>query len=185
MLYLNTHLPKFQAQSLGQCSFLLPGPCWVEWDPGPSSHETPVSLLMRSKPAWVSGLWPTQGLKPLTQEPPNSGVCCGLCSPWLSGGRIFTPATGGSVRRRRRPSHHQPHCWEWSWLHLGWVTSSSWSPFFCFSFCLFGAALVACGGFQARGRIGAIAAGLHHSHSNSGSELCPKTTPRLMAMLDP
>ena len=29
---------------------------------------------------------------------------------------------------------------------------------------------MACGGSQARGQIGVIAAGLHHSHSNSGSE---------------
>ena len=51
--------------------------------------------------------------------------------------------------------------------------------FFCFLlfyfFCLFAisrADPVAYGGSQARGRIGAIVAGLHHSHSNVGSELC-------------
>ena len=38
---------------------------------------------------------------------------------------------------------------------------------------------------QARGRIGAVAAGLHHSHSNAGSKLCLQTTPQLMATLDP
>ena len=43
-------------------------------------------------------------------------------------------------------------------------------PFFFF-FGLFRAAPVAYGGSQARGPIGAVAAGLHHSHSNSGSEL--------------
>ena len=36
---------------------------------------------------------------------------------------------------------------------------------------LFRAAPAAYGGSQARGRVGAIAAGLHHSHSNAGSEL--------------
>ena len=44
---------------------------------------------------------------------------------------------------------------------------------FVFVFCLFAfsrAASMACGGSQARGIIGAVAAGLHHSHSNSGSE---------------
>ena len=34
---------------------------------------------------------------------------------------------------------------------------------------LFGAAPAAYGGSQARDRIGAVAAGLHHSHSNTGS----------------
>ena len=33
------------------------------------------------------------------------------------------------------------------------------------------AALLAYGGSQARGLIRAVAAGLHHSHSNTGSEL--------------
>ena len=44
---------------------------------------------------------------------------------------------------------------------------------------------MAYGGSQARGRIGAAAAGLHHSHSNLGSELCLRLTPQLMAMPDP
>ena len=35
----------------------------------------------------------------------------------------------------------------------------------------FRAALMAYGGSQARGRIGAIAAGLHHCHSNARSEI--------------
>ena len=46
---------------------------------------------------------------------------------------------------------------------------------FCFFVCLFAfsrAAPVAYGGSQARGQIGAIAAGLRHSHSNTGLELC-------------
>ena len=41
--------------------------------------------------------------------------------------------------------------------------------FFFFPFLLFRAAPMAYGSSQARGRIGAIAAGLHHSHSNTGS----------------
>ena len=40
---------------------------------------------------------------------------------------------------------------------------------FLFVFCLFRAAPAAYGGSQARGLIGAIADGLHHSH-NAGSE---------------
>ena len=41
------------------------------------------------------------------------------------------------------------------------------------------------GGSQARGLIGGVAAGLHHSHSNSESKLHLRPTPQLMAMLDP
>ena len=41
---------------------------------------------------------------------------------------------------------------------------------FFLAFCLHSAALAAYGGSQARGLIGAVAAGLRHSHSNAGSE---------------
>ena len=53
------------------------------------------------------------------------------------------------------------------------------------SFCLFKAAPTAYGGSQARGQIGATAAGLCHSHSNTGSEQHLQPTPQLMAMPDP
>ena len=49
----------------------------------------------------------------------------------------------------------------------------------------FRAASAACGGSQARGRIRAVAAGLHHSHSNSGSEPSLRLTPQLTATPDP
>ena len=52
-------------------------------------------------------------------------------------------------------------------------------------FLLFRAAAEAYGGSQARGLIEATAAGLHHSHSNVGSELHLPSTPQLMAMPDP
>ena len=39
--------------------------------------------------------------------------------------------------------------------------------------------------FPARGLIGAVATGLHHSHSNTGSESRLPPTPQLMAMPDP
>ena len=42
--------------------------------------------------------------------------------------------------------------------------------FFFWSF--FRAAPVAPGGSQARGRVGAVAAGIHHSHSNARSKPC-------------
>ena len=49
--------------------------------------------------------------------------------------------------------------------------------------CLFRAPPMAYGGSQARGLIGAVAAGLHHSHIRS--ESCLRPTPRLTAMPDP
>ena len=42
---------------------------------------------------------------------------------------------------------------------------------------------VANGSSQARSRIGAIAASLHHSHSNTGSKMHPRPTPQLTAVL--
>ena len=48
-----------------------------------------------------------------------------------------------------------------------------------------GAAPAAYGGSQAGGPIRAVAAGLHQSHSNLGSETHLQPTPQLTAMLDP
>ena len=56
---------------------------------------------------------------------------------------------------------------------------------FFFLFAIFWAVPAAYGGCQARGRIGAVAAGLHHSHSNAGSEPRLGRTPQLMATPDP
>ena len=50
---------------------------------------------------------------------------------------------------------------------------------------LFGATGAAHGGSQARGGIGAAAAGLPHSHSSSGSKPSLRPTPQLMATPDP
>ena len=44
---------------------------------------------------------------------------------------------------------------------------------------------VAYGSSQVRGRVGAVAASLHHSHSNTGSNMHLQPTPQLMAMPDP
>ena len=67
------------------------------------------------------------------------------------------------------------------------LTISGISGFFFFFglFAISRAAPMAYGGSQARGRIGATAAGLHQSHSNTGSESCLQTTPQLTATLDP
>ena len=47
------------------------------------------------------------------------------------------------------------------------------------------AAPAACGGSQARDQMGAVAAGLHHSHSTRGSEPPLQPTPQLRATPDP
>ena len=58
--------------------------------------------------------------------------------------------------------------------------------FFFFVFLpFFWATLAAYGGSQARGRIGTVAASLHQSHSNSGSEPHLQTIPQLTATSDP
>ena len=51
--------------------------------------------------------------------------------------------------------------------------------FFFFSFLVFGAEPSGYGGFQARNQISTTAAGLHHSHCNSGSEPHLRPTPQL------
>ena len=56
---------------------------------------------------------------------------------------------------------------------------------FFFFFLFFRAALVAYGNSQARGQIGASAAGLRHSQNNAGSEPHLRPTPPLTAMTDP
>ena len=52
-------------------------------------------------------------------------------------------------------------------------------------FLLFRAPAMAYGGSQARGLIGATAAGLPHSDSNAGSEPCLRPTPQFMASPGP
>ena len=54
-----------------------------------------------------------------------------------------------------------------------------------FCFVLFSTTPAAYGSSHTRGQIGATAAGLHYSHSNAGSELRPRPTPQVTAMLDP
>ena len=57
---------------------------------------------------------------------------------------------------------------------------------FCFFFLLsFRASVVAYGRSRVRGWIGAVATGLHHSHSNLGSEHHLQPTPQLMATPNP
>ena len=58
------------------------------------------------------------------------------------------------------------------------------ASFFFWLFAFSRAAPVAYAGSQARGLIGAVAAGLHHSHSNRGSEPHLQPIPQLRATPD-
>ena len=80
--------------------------------------------------------------------------------------------------------------WSFLWLSIrpGWFRAlfGSSAPLLIFCrlflfFCLF----VACGGSQARGPVGAVATGLHHSHCNTGSKLHLPPTLQLTATPDP
>ena len=55
----------------------------------------------------------------------------------------------------------------------------------CVSFCIFRAAPAAYGGSQAKGQIGAVAAGLRQSDSNAGSEPHLQPTLQLTATPNP
>ena len=65
------------------------------------------------------------------------------------------------------------------------MLSSLYELSFFFFFGLFRAAPEACGSAQSRGQIGATAAGLHHSHSDMGSETPLRPTAQLTATPDP
>ena len=67
----------------------------------------------------------------------------------------------------------------------GEVQGNSTTILFYFFIFFFRAMLVAYGESPARGQIRAVASGLHHSHSNAGSELHLRPPPQLMAMPDP
>ena len=72
------------------------------------------------------------------------------------------------------------------WRSTGTVYFLTFSSiYWLIDFCLLGATPMAHGGSQAKDWIGAVAASLCHSHSNSGSEPRLWPTPQLMATLDP
>ena len=76
-------------------------------------------------------------------------------------------------------------CWVYSVNRTGKNLHGDGRCFCVYVFCLFRAALTACGGSQARGQIGATAVGLHQSHRNARSNLSLQPTPWLMATPDP
>ena len=68
---------------------------------------------------------------------------------------------------------------------MTYIQYNEWIFFFFYLFAFSRAAPIAHGGSQARGPIGAVAAGLHQSHSNEGLELHLQPTPQLTATPDP
>ena len=82
------------------------------------------------------------------------------------------------------PAPRLPHSGQSGKL-AGFMTAQ-WDDFFKINvFCFLGAAPAARGSSQARGLMGATAAGLGHSHSNARSEPRLRPTPQLMAMPNP
>ena len=69
-------------------------------------------------------------------------------------------------------------------IHLDFFFFDLTSDFFFFFF-FFWAAPTAYGGCPDKGWISAVAASIHHSHSNTGSEPHLQSTPQLTAMPDP
>ena len=69
------------------------------------------------------------------------------------------------------PKPLQWQCWIFNPLYHKWTLTYIYMYIFCCCFCLFRAVLMAYGGSQARDWIRAVAAGLHHRHSNAGTKL--------------
>ena len=95
-----------------------------------------------------------------------------------SGGKRNLTLKGSLLHQRRK----RKEAFFFLWWEILEDTCMS-TPFFCCF--VFRAAPGAYGGSQARGPIGATAAGLHRSHSNPGSEPHLQPTPQLKATLDP
>ena len=137
-----------------------------------------VEALVQS-PVWHSGL--------RIQYCHICGVGCSSTLNLIPGPGTFIYCQ--CVRKRKKRQKEKLHTWKkkvsedeserGSWKIL------SWTYLFIYIFSLFRAASEACGGSQARGRIRAGAAGLHHSHGNVGSKMHVQTTPQLPAMPDP
>ena len=120
-------------------------------------------------------------------------ICCCFCLLfgvfWLHPGHMEVPGQGSNLSH---PMLQLQQCWILNPLHhmrnstLTLVLShkANLNFFFCL-FAISWAAPEAYGGSQARGLIGAAAAGLRQSHSNTGSQPSLRPTPQLTATLDP
>ena len=83
----------------------------------------------------------------------------------------FNPWSGNSDPTSSRCTlrNTEKNCMAITEMHLLFRMRNKWMGFFFFFGFFFRAAPMAYGGSQARGQIGATAASLHHSHSNTRS----------------
>jgi len=120
--------------------------------------------------------WPVPQTSPLLKSPPSFREGTGFPA------RAFTHHLTESSSSPYEAGLLMISIFLAAWFFLGFF----WGFFFFFVFLLFlWAAPMAYGGSQARGLIGAVATGLHHSHSNSGSEPRLQPTPQLTATPGP
>ena len=104
---------------------------------------------------------------------------------WGHGHKPRDTGSPRSWRRQEGPSPRAPGGVRPS-RHLDFrFAFQHWARKHLFIFFFFRATPVAYGGSPSRGRIGVTAAGLHHSHSNTESELHLGPTPQLTATGDP
>ena len=128
---------------------------------GPRHGLDPVLVWLWCRPAAAA---PTQ---PLAWEPPYA---MGVALKWKKKLKLKKRIVTVSSHHVSDPQIHLMICKK---VFL-------FSFFFFFFFCYYRTAPVAYGGSQATGRIGAIAASLHHSHSNLASKLRLQPIPQLM-----
>ena len=127
--------------------------------------ERLYSLLVIFLILWVLSCPPLVDCKTWPQSPSRSGIY-----PLLESGHGYTALVGQQDIREQEESRGLR-----SICPLEIVLSLSLSLFL--SIFPFGATPSAYGSSQARSRIGATAACLHHSHSNAGSEPCLQPKP--------
>ena len=97
----------------------------------------------------------------------------------------FDPWPGNFHTTQARQKTKQNNCINKSKCFVFFISSLTIFGFLFVLGCLFFATILALyGSSQARGRIGGVAASLHHSHSNLGSKLHLPPTPQLTATLD-
>ena len=165
--------PEGGAVELPPCP-ALPG---AAGGPGVTTAPVKVWVLQQQERHWVYGRAPLKRTCGKTKHPSGCVKTKHPSpAPWpCSLPKARSPDPAGHTCRPARlvqtPGPCQSHV-ETSFL-------------FFFFFGLFSVTPAAYGSPQARGLIKATAAGLHHSHSHTGSELRLRPTPQLMATRDP
>ena len=142
----------------------------------------PVFILRTWSSSWR---WISKERDPFLWLGPPGVFKPQTCNHWTSGSLSIYGLDFPSTKKFHMPFTYFPKYW-----HLHNVFFLSFFPSLLFSSLLFSSYLfratpVAYGGSQPRGLIGAVAAGLSHSHSNAWSEPHLQPAPQLTATLDP